>query len=99
MKVLHGTWSFSLKQINKSTIKVIFTPCVRVLHIDIGCKHDIFMCSKGIAKSFENLEYVKPPNESIVGSLGMFSMMGGYCKANTFNACCTHRGPRSNNRA
>jgi hypothetical protein len=35
----------------------------------------------GIAKSFENLEYVKPPNESIAGStLGMFSTMGGIAK-------------------
>jgi hypothetical protein len=26
MKVLHGTWSCSLKQINKSTIQAIVTP-------------------------------------------------------------------------
>jgi hypothetical protein len=33
---------------------------------------------EGIAKSFENLEYVKPPNEGIVGfALRMFSTMGG----------------------
>jgi hypothetical protein len=49
---------------------------IRVLQIDIGCKHDVFLCSKGIAECFENLEYVKPPNEGIVGStLGVFSMM------------------------
>ncbi len=52
-------------------------PCVRVLHIDIGCKHDVFMCSEGIAKSFENLEYVKPPNEGIVGFSRVFSTIGG----------------------
>jgi hypothetical protein len=66
-----------LKQINKSIIKVIVTLCVRVLHINIGCKHDVFMCLKGIAKSFENLKYVKPPNEGITGFSRMFSMMGG----------------------
>jgi hypothetical protein len=54
MKVLHGTRSCSLKQINKGTIKVFVTPCVKVLQIDIGYKHDVLMCSKGIAKSFEN---------------------------------------------
>jgi hypothetical protein len=56
------------------------------------------MCFEGIAKSFENLKYVKPPNESIIGYIsGMFSTMGGgggYCKANIFNACHTHGGPR-----
>ncbi len=55
------------------------------MQIDIGCKHDVFMCSKGIAEcfeSFENLEYVKPPNEGIVGSaLGVFSMMGNIAKS------------------
>jgi len=70
-------------------------PCVRVLQIDIGGKHDVFMCSEGIAKSFENLKYVKPPNEGIVGStLGVFSTIGGNCKAITFNAYRTHGGPR-----
>jgi hypothetical protein len=58
------------------------------------------MCSKGIAKSFENLKYVKAPNEGIIGfTLRMFSMMKGYWKANTFYACCTHGGLRSNNKA
>ncbi len=40
-------------------------PYVKVLWIDIGCKHDVFMCYKGIVKSFEILEYVKPFNEGI----------------------------------
>jgi hypothetical protein len=32
-------------------------------------------------KIFENLEYVKAPNEGIIGSTsGMFSMMGGIAK-------------------
>jgi len=58
------------------------------------------MCFEGIAKSFENLEYVKPPNEAIASSAwGVFFHMGGYCKANTFNACCTHGGPILNNQA
>ncbi len=35
------------------------------------------MCSESIAKSFENLKYVKPPNEGIPSSSRMFSMMGG----------------------
>jgi hypothetical protein len=39
------------------------------------------MYFEGIAKSFENLEYVKSPGEGFVGSiLGMFSMMGGIAK-------------------
>ncbi len=38
------------------------------------------MCSKNIAKSFENLDYVKSPNEGIVGSSGVFSTMGGIAK-------------------
>ncbi len=39
------------------------------------------MYFEGIAKSFENLEYVKSPGEGIVGSiLGMFSTMGGIAK-------------------
>ncbi len=43
------------------------------------------MCFKGIAKTFENSKYMKPPNESIVScALKVFS------KANTFNACCIH---------
>jgi len=43
---------------NKGNSKIIFIP----LQIDIGYKHGVFMCFEGIAKSFENLEYVKPPN-------------------------------------
>jgi hypothetical protein len=42
---------------------------------------------------------VKPFNEGIASfTLGVFSTMGGYCKANAFNACCTHGGARSNNK-
>jgi hypothetical protein len=54
-----------------------------------------------IVESFENLEYVKHHNESTTSSaLKVFSIMrGGYCKTNTFNACCAHGEPRSNNRA
>jgi hypothetical protein len=33
--------------------------------IDIDFKHDVLVCSKGIAQTFENLEYVKPSNEGI----------------------------------
>jgi hypothetical protein len=56
------------------------------------------MCSKGITKPFENLKYVKPPNEGIASFVSrVFSTMGGITKANTFHA---HKGgPRSNNRA
>jgi hypothetical protein len=36
-----------------------------VLQINIVYKHDVLVCSKNIAKPFENLQYVKPPNESI----------------------------------
>jgi len=58
------------------------------------------MCYEDIVKFFENLKYMKPPNEGIASSaLGEFSIIKGYCKANTFNACCTHGGPRSNNTA
>jgi hypothetical protein len=40
------------------------------------------MCSEGIVECFENVEYVKPPNEGIVGStLGVFSMMGNIAKS------------------
>jgi hypothetical protein len=65
MKVLHGTWFCSLSKINKGKIKIIVIPYVRVLQIGIGCKHEVFMCFEGIAKSFENLKYVKPLNQSI----------------------------------
>jgi hypothetical protein len=68
------------------------------LQIDIDGKHDVFMCSESIAKSSENTEDVKPPNEGIAGSALRVFHDGGYCKANTFNECCTHEGPRSNNR-
>jgi hypothetical protein len=37
-----------------------------VLQINIDYKHDVFVCSQSIAKPFENLEYVKTPNESII---------------------------------
>jgi hypothetical protein len=33
MKVLHGAWSFSLKQINKEMIKVFDTPYIKVLQV------------------------------------------------------------------
>jgi hypothetical protein len=48
MKVLHGSGSCSSKQINKGTIKIFVTPCVKVLQINIGYKHDVLMCSKCI---------------------------------------------------
>jgi hypothetical protein len=51
MKVLHGTWSCSLSKINKGKIKIIVIPL---------CKHIVLMCFEGVAKSFENLKYVKP---------------------------------------
>ncbi len=77
MKVLHGTESCSLKQINKGTIKIFVIPHVKVLQINIGYKHEVLMCSKGIAEYFENPKYVKPPNEGIIGRvLRMFSTMG-----------------------
>jgi len=43
------------------------------------------MCYKGIIKAFENLKYVKPPNESIASFVsGVFSMMGGIAKPTHF---------------
>jgi hypothetical protein len=33
MKVLHGIWSCSFKQINKGTINVFDTPYIRVLQV------------------------------------------------------------------
>jgi hypothetical protein len=33
MKVLHGAWSCSLKQINKGTIKIFDTPYIKVLQV------------------------------------------------------------------
>jgi hypothetical protein len=39
------------------------------------------MCFEGIAKCFENLEYVKSPNEGIVDfALGVFFVMGNITK-------------------
>jgi len=47
------------------------------LQIDIDDKHDVFMCSKSIAKSFENLKDMKPPNEGIAVSIvGCFPQWG-----------------------
>jgi hypothetical protein len=44
------------------------------------------MCSKGIAKTFENPKYVKLFSKGIAScALGVFSTMG-YCKTNTLNA-------------
>jgi hypothetical protein len=61
----------------RGTIKVFVIPPFMVLQIDIGYKHDVLICFGGIAKSFENLEYVKTPHESIVDYvLTMFSRMG-----------------------
>jgi len=48
MKVLHGAWSCSLKQITKGTINVLSPPILRVLQINIGFKHDVLLCFKGI---------------------------------------------------
>jgi hypothetical protein len=43
------------------------------------------MCSKGITEPFENLKYVKPPNEGIASFVsGMFSTMGGIAKPTHF---------------
>jgi len=33
MKVLHGTWTCSLKQINRGTIKISDTPYIKVLQV------------------------------------------------------------------
>ncbi len=78
MKVLHGTWSCSLNQLNEGTIKNLSPPYVRVLQIDIGFKHNVLVCFNGIAKTFGNLKYVRPPNEGIADCASrVFSMMGG----------------------
>jgi hypothetical protein len=63
MKVLHGTWSCSLKQITKGTTKIFFTTYIKILQIDIGFKNDVLMCYEGIANVFENSKYVKPPTK------------------------------------
>jgi len=45
-------------------------------HLDIDFKHDVLVCSKGIAQTFENPKYVKPPNEGITScALRVFSPM------------------------
>jgi hypothetical protein len=33
MKVLHGAWSYSFKQINKETIKIFDTPYIKILQV------------------------------------------------------------------
>jgi hypothetical protein len=39
------------------------------------------VCFQGIVKSFENLKYVKPPNEGIAGCVSrVFFTMGGIAK-------------------
>ncbi len=49
--------------------------------MSIGGKHDVFMCYEGIAIFFENLEYVKPLNEGIIGFASrMFSKTKGIAK-------------------
>jgi hypothetical protein len=74
MKVFHGAWSCSLEQITKNMIKILVVTCIWVLQIDIGFKHDVLVCSEGIAQSFENPKYVKLPNEGIAScALRMFS--------------------------
>jgi len=77
MKVLHGAWSCSLEQITKGTINIFATTYLRVLQIDIGFKHDVLVCFKGIAQTFENPQHAKPPNEGITccGYLKVFSLM------------------------
>ncbi len=67
MKVLHGTWSCSLNQITKSTIKIFFTTYINILQIDVGFKNDVLVCYEGIAIFFENSKYAKPPNKGIAG--------------------------------
>jgi hypothetical protein len=54
MKVLLGAWSCSLEQITKGTINVFVATYFRVLQIDIGFKHDVLVCFKGIAQTFES---------------------------------------------
>jgi hypothetical protein len=51
------------------------------LPINIGCKHDVLVCFEGIAKSFENPKYVKPPNEGTTSCVSkVFFTMGGIAK-------------------
>jgi hypothetical protein len=54
MKALHGAWSCSLEQIIKGTINVFVSTYLKVLQIDIGFKHDVLVCFKSIAQTFEN---------------------------------------------
>ncbi len=54
MKVLLGAWSCSLEQITKGTINVFVATYLRVLQTDIGFKHDVLVCFKGIAQTFES---------------------------------------------
>ncbi len=63
MKIFHGAWSCLFEQMTKSTIKMFVIACIRVLQINIGFKHDVLMCFEGIAQTFENLKYVKPPTK------------------------------------
>jgi hypothetical protein len=71
MKVLHGALSCSLKQITKSTIKIFVTTCIRVMQIDIDFKHDVLVCFEGIAQTFENPKYVKPPPHESIASCAL----------------------------
>jgi len=51
------------------------------LQIGIGCKRAVFVCYEGITKSFENLEYVKPPSQGTTNYMPeVFSTMGGIAK-------------------
>jgi hypothetical protein len=77
MKVLHGAWSCSLEQIIQGTIKIFVTTCIKVLQRNIGFKHNVLMCSKGIPQTSKNSKYVKPPNEGITNCVPiLFSTMG-----------------------
>ncbi len=75
----------------KARLKYLSPSYVKVLPINIGCKHDVLMCSKGIAISFENFKVCETPQwrycklcfESVLHN-------GVYCKVDAFNACCTH---------
>jgi hypothetical protein len=77
MKVLHGAWSCSLEKIIKGTIKIFVTTCIKVLQINIGFKHDVLVCFKGITQTSENSKYVKSPNGGITNCVPiLFSTMG-----------------------
>jgi hypothetical protein len=49
-----------LSKLIRAQLKFLSPPCVKVMQIDIGCKHDVLVCFEGIAESFENPKYVKP---------------------------------------